>query len=475
MSENQHTHESKTKFYNSTVQTQEDLDDENLFEGEYEEYVEKSFYANPEIETKSKKIIDYNSIVKNKRPNLLKIIITRPKREFESAYQFVDKGPGEENSGDIKNSLKNEFMTIDKAYLEIGLQTSNESNAKSYQVPKKITKNAFTQVESGMEDVIDQIEFRRNQYFKNQNKLNDIENFLNKVRSMMEQALQSNETIDIFQNDFDLDRNNMIKTDEEKKDKDKVELRSYRDASAGPKMKKEKCVNHIRFFIKNKMYMAHSLLRNLSFEDKAKVLGIPYSSQILIWDLNNPEATAPIFFLEIPMEVTCFEFCPTNVNKLVCGLFSGQLIFYEFYDLLGELEKAVDSDSNNNKKGKILSESILGNKKDIYTFYITSISVSHKSHVVDMKWFPINYSFHKLNLIKNSSNQQSILASMGEDGCVMVWDVINYDKTVKNDTNNYLRPVFSTEVNKVDGKSRVFIKIFSIFKSQCNKFRAKGR
>ncbi len=96
---------------------------------------------------------------------------------------------------------------------------------------------------------------------------------------------------------------------------------------------------------------------------------------------------------------------------------------------------------------------IVGNKKDIYTYYITSVPVSHKTHVVDMKWFPMNYSFHKLNLIKNNSNQQSILASMGEDGCVMVWDVVNYDKTVKNDTNNYLRPVFSTEVNKVDGKN----------------------
>ena len=36
-----------------------------------------------------------------------------------------------------KNSLKNEFLTQDKAYLEIGLQTANESNVKSYQVPKK--------------------------------------------------------------------------------------------------------------------------------------------------------------------------------------------------------------------------------------------------------------------------------------------------------------------------------------------------
>jgi dynein intermediate chain 3, axonemal len=352
MTDNHISHESKQKFYSSSVvATPDNLDDdENIFDGEYEEYKEKSFYADLNFETKLKPTYEYNSIVKNKRQQLFKIIITRPKKEFESTYQFVDKAPGEENSGDIKNSLKNEFLTNDRAYLEIGLQTANDSNVKSYQVPKKITKNAFTQVEPGMKDVIDQIEYKKNLYFKNQNKLNDIENFLNKVRSMMEQALQSNETIDIFQNDFDLDRNTMIKTDEEKKDKDKIELRSFRDASAGPKIKKEKSVNYIRFLLPNKMYMAHSLLRNLSFEEKAKVLGIPYPSQILIWDLKNPEATAPIFFLEIPMEITCFEFCPTNLNKLVCGLYSGQLIFYEFDDFLGELEKAVDSESTSQRK-----------------------------------------------------------------------------------------------------------------------------
>ncbi len=68
-----------------------------------------------------------------------------------------------------------------------------------------------------------------------------------------------------------------------------------------------------------------------------------------------------------------------------------------------------------------------------------------------MKWFPINYSFYKMNLVKNNSNQRGVLATIGEDGCVMVWDVINYDKTIKNDTNSYLRPIFNTEVNKVDG------------------------
>lgn len=351
------SNDSKQNYFTETAQTFNDQEEENLFEGEYEEYIEKSFYANYQLEKNAKISEDYNSKVKNKRQQLFKIIITRPKRDFEAAYQFVDKGPGEENSGDIKNSLKNEFLTQDKAYLEIGLQTANESNVKSYQVPKKNTKNANTQGDSSMQDVIDQIEVKKNLYFKNQNKLNDIENFLNKVRSMMEQALQSNETIDIFQNDFDLDRNLVIKTEEEKKEKDKNQLRSFRDASAGPKMKKEKSVNCIRFLVPNKMYMTHSLSRNLSFEEKAKVLGVPYQSQILIWDLKDPEATAPIFFIDIPMEITCYEFCPTNVNKLVCGLYSGQLIFYEFYDLLGELERSVDLDNV-----------ILNKKSNIYNF-----------------------------------------------------------------------------------------------------------
>lgn len=37
------------------------------------------------------------------------------------------------------------------------------------------------------------------------------------------------------------------------------------------------------------------------------------------------------------MEITAFEFCPTNENQLVSALISGQLIIYEFKDLMGIL------------------------------------------------------------------------------------------------------------------------------------------
>lgn len=69
-----------------------------------------------------------------------------------------------------------------------------------------------------------------------------------------------------------------------------------------------------------------------------------------------------------------------------------------------------------------------------------------------MKWFPKNFAFNKHNLIANSSNEANLLATLGEDGQVLIWDMKSFDKTVRNDTSNYLKPVVRVEVNKIDCK-----------------------
>jgi hypothetical protein len=90
-------------------------------------------------------------------------------------------------------------------------------------------------------------------------------------------------------------------------------------------------------------------LRNLNFEDRSKIIGIPYQSQILFWDFVDPEINSQVFSLEIPMEITCFEFCPSNENQLICALISGQLIIYEIKDLIGILKGNYLSDNSNKK------------------------------------------------------------------------------------------------------------------------------
>jgi hypothetical protein len=102
-------------------------------------------------------------------------------------------------------------------------------------------------------------------------------------------------------------------------------------------------------------------------------------------------------------------------------------------------------------------------KKDYYTYYITPNFESHKAHITSMKWFPKNYSFTKYALTTNNSNETTILATLGEDGQVLIWDMKNFDKTIKNDTSNYIKPVIRVEINKLDCKLLLIIYKYNKF------------
>lgn len=67
-----------------------------------------------------------------------------------------------------------------------------------------------------------------------------------------------------------------------------------------------------------------------------------------------------------------------------------------------------------------------------------------------MQWFPKNFGFTKYNLTQNNSGEVSILATLAEDGQVLLWDIKNHDKTIKNDISNYIKPVIRCEINKMD-------------------------
>ena len=318
-----------------------DEDNEDLFEGDYEEFEDKSLYGDPEYESLVPD--DHSSLVVNRRSELFKVIIVRSKRDFEAPILFNDKGPGEEGNGsnsEFKTIKASEFPNGERVVIEMGFQSNNESYEKSYQVPRMNVQNAITTVENGLADIMDKLTAKVNSNLNDPAKMSSMESFLHKVRSRMEEALQSNETIDIFQNDFDLSRVIQSETSAEKKSSEsEAEIRSFRDnILAGQKSKKEKSVNYIRLVKTDQVYVAHSLIRNLSFEERSKIIGIPYQSQILFWDFVDPEINSQVFSLEIPMEITCFEFNPTNENQVVCGLISGQLIIYEIKDLIGILK-----------------------------------------------------------------------------------------------------------------------------------------
>ena len=435
--------------------------DEDLFAGPYERLIDRKFIPDPNYtDTKILPTENFNSEIKPKRPFYYNILITRQKREFEAPINnlFQDKNSSEEQTvgnNEVKGvKSANEYPMTERSSIEMGFQTDNIKVTKSFQVAKKVKVNSYTQTEHNLSDIKEQFEKKVNGYLSNQNQLTQIDNFLLRIKPKIEEALQSNETINIFMNDFDLDKFNRIGNEEGIKNTGEQEARTFRDNSAGTKNKKEKCVHWIRSIDSSMPFIAHSLKRNFSFEESLKIIGIPYQSSVLFWNIRDVEQNSPVFEVSTPGEVTCFEFDPGNVNNLVIALSSGQLMFIKFFDLINILKTHANTDMYSYlKKADI---------KEFYLYNLSSLKWTHQSNITAVKWFPPGYSYKKKGQMQFSpdEHESSIVVSLGEDGIIMVWDYrglsLHESKYAQiiNDVNDYLIPK-KIEVNKVDSIGRI--------------------
>ena len=434
--------------------------EEDLFAGSYEKLIDRKFIPDPNYtDTKILPTENFNSEIKPKRQFFYNILITRQKREFEAPINnlFQDKNSSEEQTvgnNEVKGvKSANEYPMTERSSIEMGFQTDNIKVTKSFQVAKKVKLNNYTQTEHNLSDIKDQFEKKINGYLKNQNQLTQIDNFLLRIKPKMEEALQSNETINIFMNDFDLDKFNRIGNEEGLKNTGEQEARTFRDNSAGNKNKKEKCVHWIRSIDNSIPFIAHSLKRNFSFEESLKIIGIPYQSSVLFWNIRDVEQNSPVFEVTTPGEVTCFEFDPDNVNNLVIALSSGQLMFIKFFDLINILKTHANMDYSYLKKADI---------KEFYLYNLSSLKWTHQSIITAVKWFPPGYSYKKKGQMQFSpdEHESSIVVSLGEDGIVMIWDFKSLSlheskyAQVINDVNDYMIPK-KIEVNKVDSIGRI--------------------
>ena len=435
--------------------------EEDLFAGPYERLIDRKFIPDPNYtDTKILPTENFNSEIKPKRQFFYNILITRQKREFEAPINnlFQDKNSSEEQTvgnNEVKGvKSANEYPMTERSSIEMGFQTDNIKVTKSFQVAKKVKLNSYTQTEHNLSDIKEEFQKKVNGYLSNQNQLTQIDNFLLRIKPKMEEALQSNETINIFMNDFDLDKFNRIGNEEGIKNTGEQEARTFRDNSAGTKNKKEKCVHWIRSIDNSIPFIAHSLKRNFTFEESLKIVGIPYQSSVLFWNIRDVEQNSPVFEVRTPGEVTCFEFDPDNVNNLVIALSSGQLMFIKFFDLINILKTHANTDMYSYlRKADI---------KEFYLYNLSSLKWTHQSNITSVKWFPPGYSYKKKGQMQFSpdEHESSIVVSLGEDGIVMIWDFkslsLNESKyaQVINDVNDYLIPK-KIEVNKVDSIGRI--------------------
>ena len=177
----------KSEAQNSAVK------EEDLFAGPYERLIDRKFIANPNYEdTKILPTENFNSEIIPKRQFYYKILITRPKREFEAPINnlFQDKNSTEEQTvgnNEVKGvKSANEYPLSERSSIEMGFQTANSTVPKSFQVAKKVKINNYTQTENNLSDIKDEFLKRVNGYLSNQNSLTSFQKW-KKLYKVMKQ------------------------------------------------------------------------------------------------------------------------------------------------------------------------------------------------------------------------------------------------------------------------------------------------
>jgi hypothetical protein len=279
--------------------------------------------------------------------------------------------------------------------------------------------------------------------------------FLEKSTIRIEQALQQNESVDIFHETF------RLIGDEEGQDSSQAEnelreLRNFADANYS----KSKALACIDWMPKAHGMVAVSAVRNISFDQRIPILGQTHTSYVMLWDFRL--LVKPLVLMQSHHEIFSFRFNPTDSGFVVGGCITGQVVLWEINDAVnaalrknnrgssqantaaaaaaaapGSLPAGSSGTTNNNQEED--EELAL---LPVLPKFVSSVDHSHKKCVSDLFWLPpktqINFRGQILG-DEHLDNHSYQFITVAGDGMIMVWD-IRYEKIFNDELKHVARP-----------------------------------
>lgn len=149
--------------------------------------------------------------------------------------------------------------------------------------------------------------------------------FIDRVAPRVERQLQSNEIINVFQDDFEQLGDELTASSSANNTVNAVPRQFY-DQDSNSKYRNVTC---IKFHPTKPHLVAMSIVESLDFEQRAEVMGKSFESQVLILNFSDVQVINAQYALQTPVEISAIEFAPENPKVLIGGCINGQLISWD--------------------------------------------------------------------------------------------------------------------------------------------------
>lgn len=363
--------------------------------------------------------------VANSRP-FLQVMLSRKRNQFGAPVKFNDAA---ENLHTCRPQ-KDPNFALQRKELELGVQAVRESRESSCQTTWFRPVNASVQY--------DPKDFLRDDD-QGWDQVDQLTVFLTSVSVAVEEALQQNETVDIFKEEFaNLGEEEMGFGS--KAHSNIKELRNFHDVT----YTRSKRIEWVEWVPGSTTVLAVSCCENCPFHERLDQAGKAGTSTILLWSFHD--SLAPHGVLLSPWEVSTFKFCPSDRQFLVGGLSSGQMIIWKLSDSdLGYTVREKKESQNEEEKGATITQ--------ITHRLVSMIDESHKRPVLAIEWLPGGLEVERRGrTVEKGTPEDSpskYLLTAAGDGQVLIWNFLEAKESL-NDHDFLWRPVHRVQLQRQD-------------------------
>jgi len=342
----------------------------------------------------------------------MKFTIQRERKEFGSHVTLSDRSIEEDEVIECVSFEDDSFFMmkeIDKA-----IQSISDIKDVACQTAWPCPRNANTQYEARFNESEENEEIMASSV---------ILDFLTEVVPRFELALQQNETLDVFINDY-TELGEEDSTFGSKADNHLKEYQSFTDLQ----FSKNKTISSIQWHPTIKGLIAVSCIEKMSFyeriDNSSKCLMTP--SLILIWSFADP--IHPLLLLEAPDDILCFKFNPCDPNIICGGCLNGQIVLWDISKHADLLKNHRNSGSNTNQNMTNLPSFFQTNNRELSPMIrycaVSNIENSHRMAISDIQWLPNHIEIGRMGVVnENKSKYCSQIITCSADGTVLFWDI----------------------------------------------------